>query len=321
MLNDKTCISCGSNLKFNNTTGFFICNYCGKIYTSEGKNPPPSLALVDEQMRAKHYPEAKNTLLKLRRLEPNNPSYVLRSILCQFQAASIPQLLTNSRNNATQLHSIKNSVSWDNLHTCLPDEKKPLTEKIMDYCNLSLDITVLNRGIDKSKVYLQSEPTRPAKFWDPEETSTTVIAVTKNFEYLYAVRELLSLLIGLAVCGCTFGAVTFLIANQFTNGNYSLLIAAIVTIITGIIVSMIINHFVRLRAKNKPRVKPEKPYKKMNPKLEAITDKLPKSDATIVRKARQKEQAEMEENLAKRQVLEEKQKAIFLEIKDLAAGL
>jgi len=155
-MNYKTCISCGGALKFDRSLGFFKCTFCGKIHTIDGTDTPLSLPVVDEHMHAHRFNEAKTALARLIGLEPDNPLFVLRMILCRFGMTGTPALLHCARNNPDRLREIAECPDWENLNATSSDGKIGFSEAVKEYCSISLELIELEKKIGQNQSFLES---------------------------------------------------------------------------------------------------------------------------------------------------------------------
>ena len=153
-MSTKTCVSCGGELKFDRNTGLFECTFCGKIHTMRGKDVPLSLARVDADMHAHRFEKAEESLSQLIDLEPENPLFVLRDILCDFHMTSATILLSCAKSNPKTLLEIRDCEKWDDLRNCLPYEQSGMVDRIREYCDVSLKIAELSGRIEKNEDYL-----------------------------------------------------------------------------------------------------------------------------------------------------------------------
>lgn len=154
----KSCVSCGGELKFNRSTGLFECTFCGKIHTMRGKDVPLSLARVDRDMYAHRFDKAEESLSQLITLEPDNPLFVLRDILCDFHMTSATTLLSCAKTNPNLMSDIRNCEKWNDLKNCLPGEQQEMVDKIKEYCDISLALYDTNVRIEKNEAYLDVPP-------------------------------------------------------------------------------------------------------------------------------------------------------------------
>ncbi len=153
-MSTKTCVSCGGELKFDRNTGLFECTFCGKIHTMRGKDVPLSLARVDADMHAHRFEKAEESLSQLIDLEPENPLFLLRDILCDFHMTSATILLSCAKSNPKTLMEIRDCEKWDALKNCLPYEQSEMVDRIREYCDVSLKIAELSGRIEKNEEYL-----------------------------------------------------------------------------------------------------------------------------------------------------------------------
>ncbi|MBO4793145.1 MAG: hypothetical protein J5556_01090, partial [Deltaproteobacteria bacterium] len=177
-MTNKTCVTCGGELKFNRSNGFFVCTFCGKIHTTEGKDKPLSLATVDQHMHTHQFQKAQAVLDELRALEPNNPIFVLRNILIQFRMTSAGLLLSCAKSNSSQLESILACSDWDTLRQYLPDQQSHFVDDLKEYCSISLQINELKHKIKLNEDFLSTRDRRNAPPATLEKNTSSSPAAT-----------------------------------------------------------------------------------------------------------------------------------------------
>ena len=133
---DQTCVTCGGELKFNRTSGLYECVSCGKVHAVVGRESPLSLLDVDERMHAHRYNEAEGILLQLRKMEPDNAVFILRSILIPYKMTSTTLLLSCAKTNPSLCRSIIDCKDWAELqshlsgaHSHFIDDIKPTEDR------------------------------------------------------------------------------------------------------------------------------------------------------------------------------------------------
>ena len=179
-MTNKTCVTCGGELKFNRSNGFFECTFCGKIHTTEGKDKPLSLAIVDQHMHTHQFQKAQAALDELRALEPNNPIFVLRNILIQFRMTSAGLLLSCAKSNSSQLESILACPDWDTLRQYLPDQQSHFVDDLKEYCSISLQINELKHKIKLNEDFLSTRDRRNAPPATLEKNTSSTPAATEK---------------------------------------------------------------------------------------------------------------------------------------------
>ena len=164
-MKNKTCVTCGGELKFNRNLGFFECTFCGKIHAMTGKDTPLSLKLVDQHMHAHRFNQAKEALAELMRLEPDNPLFVLRKILCKFGMTSAPLLLSCAKSNPAQIRKILDCPDWDDLGACITNGRRNIVDAIKEYCTVSLELINVSERIDQNRYFLDDQTVAAGSFW------------------------------------------------------------------------------------------------------------------------------------------------------------
>ena len=136
----KLCSSCGAELTFNRSIGFYECSHCGTIHKPGVDNKPLSIDTVDEFMQTHKYDDALHVLVKLIDKEPDNPYFFLRSILLKYRMTQLNILLNSSKNNKKTMESILHDEQWDKLKEMLPEDKKDLTKYVISFCVNAIEI-------------------------------------------------------------------------------------------------------------------------------------------------------------------------------------
>lgn len=163
-----SCVSCGGELKFNRNLGFFECKFCGKIHTMNGKDVPLSLAKVDEHMLAHRFDAAEKALAELRALEPDNPLFFLRTILCKFKMTKASTMLSCTKSD-NLIRTIMDCPDWEELRSYLPAEDQHFVNDVKQYCRNSLELIELDKRIDLNKGFLATTDTKEKKEKQPED--------------------------------------------------------------------------------------------------------------------------------------------------------
>ena len=184
---NQNCVTCGGELKFNRKSGLFECTSCGKVHAVVGQERPLSLFDVDEKMHAHKYEEADEMLKELRALEPENPLFILRSILASYKMTSTSLLLSCAKTNPSLCNSIMNSKQWYELKPYLSGSHSHFIEDIKSYCQVSIEIHSLAQKIKRNQDFL-SMPGRtsgvamvvPIKSDSEEQSQEGILARLKN---------------------------------------------------------------------------------------------------------------------------------------------
>ena len=184
---DQTCVTCGGELKFNRTSGLYECVSCGKVHAVVGRESPLSLLDVDERMHAHRYNEAEGILLQLRKMEPDNSVFILRSILIPYKMTSTTLLLSCAKTNPSLCRSIIDCKDWAELQSHLSGAHSHFIDDIKRYCQVSIDIHSLTQKIARNEAFL-STPGRtsgsalalPAKDGDNEDSPDGFLSRLKS---------------------------------------------------------------------------------------------------------------------------------------------
>ncbi len=184
---DQTCVTCGGELKFNRTSGLYECVSCGKVHAVVGRESPLSLLDVDERMHAHRYNEAEGILLQLRKMEPDNAVFILRSILIPYKMTSTTLLLSCAKTNPSLCRSIIDCKDWAELQSHLSGAHSHFIDDIKRYCQVSIDIHSLTQKIARNEAFL-STPGRtsgsalalPAKDGDNEDSPDGFLSRLKS---------------------------------------------------------------------------------------------------------------------------------------------
>ena len=150
----KICSSCGGELTFNRSIGFYECHHCGTIHKPGVDNKPLSIDTVDEFMQTHKYDDAMHVLVKLIDKEPGNPYFFLRSILLKYRMTQLNILLNSSKNNRNTINTIYHDDQWAKLSEMLPESQKDLTGCIIKFCANAIEILDTRSRIEETKKYI-----------------------------------------------------------------------------------------------------------------------------------------------------------------------
>ena len=176
----KTCSSCGAELTFNRSIGFYECSHCGTIHKPGVDNKPLSIDTVDEFMKSHKYDDALHVLVKLIDKEPDNPFFYLRSILLKYRMTQLNILLNSSKNNKKTMESILHDEQWDKLKVMLPEDKKDLTKYVISFCVNAIEILD-----NKAKIKERSKYIVPQGNSSRDETMDTAAGTSDQFYSVY----------------------------------------------------------------------------------------------------------------------------------------
>lgn len=237
----KTCSTCGADLKFNSTTGFYECSFCGIIHKPGVDNKPQSMDTVDEFMRAKRFDDAKHVLDKLIKKEPDNPYFVLRDILFEQKMMETHILLGTAKHKKETLESIMNNKRWDELKTILPSESSSLPDDIRKYCETAITVIDMEDELKDSETNvelsknLQKASTRTRHLGGPYYA----VDIEKPSEDLY--DRVVSVMFAFPIAIFLFGFTTYFLAHLFLDVTASVGVALVATLIGWVIVTILLS--------------------------------------------------------------------------------
>lgn len=282
----KTCSTCGADLKFNSTTGFYECSFCGIIHKPGVDNRPQSMETVDAFMRAKRYDDARHVLDKLIKKEPNNPYFVLRDILFEQKMMETHILLGTAKHKKEILEEVMNSSRWDELKKVLPSESSSLPDDIRDYCRTAIEMVGMEEELKDSRtdVELSRNLKNPGKKeLHLMENVRLDVPQEKPSEDLY--DSVVSIMFSFPIALLLFGFSTYFLAHLFLDVTASVGVALVMTLLGWVVVSIFLTNFRKRRriAKNEEGSKEEQKlradiekYKAAEEKQNELLDKIRK---------------------------------------------
>ena len=281
----KICSTCGADLKFNSTTGFYECSFCGIIHKPGVDNKPQSMDTVDEFMRAKRFDDAKHVLDKLIRKEPDNPYFVLRDILFEQKMMETHILLGTAKHKKETLESIMNNKRWDELKTILPSGSSSLPDDIRKYCETAITLIEMEDELKDSETdvelskNLQKASTRTRHLGGPYYA----VDIEKPSEDLY--DRVVSIMFAFPIALVLFGFTTYFLAHLVLNVTASVGVGLVATLIGWIVVTILLTLLRKRR-----RIRKEEQGSEEEQKLTADIEKY---------KAAEEEQKELLDKIRK----------------------
>ena len=190
-MSTKVCSSCSGTLHFNRKSGFFVCDFCGKVYVHENEETPLSLGSVDQLMLQHKFTEAKERLKYLTEVEPDIDLFTLRSFLCDFHFNNTAHLLNSLNNDPKKAEEVKTWPYWEIFRKELPDDNKAFVDLILEYCDLCSEL---------GKLRTEFGADTKAPVFTPELGEYEKI-VPKNNNILSTVIIVLVTMLGIAIPG------------------------------------------------------------------------------------------------------------------------
>lgn len=149
MIKGYNCTTCGGNLSHEEGSFYYICKFCGKIYTEDLSEI--NVKTVRFLRARKRIQEAKAHLNLLMKEDPENFVYIWEMLNCSLSPDPVSMYLSQKSHNLKLLKSLLENQWYRKLKKTLPYREKGYTDEIEEYISVCEEISDLEYKLDKTK--------------------------------------------------------------------------------------------------------------------------------------------------------------------------
>ena len=149
MIKGYNCATCGGNLSHDEGSFYYVCKFCGKIYTEDlSEINVKTVRLLRARKRTQ---EARAHLNLLMKEDPDNFVYIWEMLNCSLSPAPVSMYLSQRSHDMKLLKSVLENQWYRKLKKALPEDKKGYTNEIEEYIRVCEEISDIEYELDKTK--------------------------------------------------------------------------------------------------------------------------------------------------------------------------
>ena len=149
MIKGYNCATCGGNLSHDEGSFYYVCKFCGKIYTEDlSEINVKTVRLLRARKRTQ---EARAHLNLLMKEDPDNFVYIWEMLNCSISPAPVSMYLSQRSHDMKLLKSVLENQWYRKLKKALPEDKKGYTNEIEEYIRVCEEISDIEYELDKTK--------------------------------------------------------------------------------------------------------------------------------------------------------------------------
>ena len=149
MIKEYSCASCGGNLSHEEGSFYYVCKFCGKLYTEDLSEI--NVKTVRFLRARKRVQEARAHLNVLLKEEPDNFVYIWEMLNCSLSPAPVSMYLSQKSHDLKLLKGFLENQWYRKLKKTLPEGQKGYTDEIEEYISVCEEIGDLEYKLDKTK--------------------------------------------------------------------------------------------------------------------------------------------------------------------------
>lgn len=147
----KTCPKCASPLKYDRSSKYLICSYCGLRQPVDLVEKDITLDEIDKLLSERAFIKVKPMIIDLLNARPDDPKVIIRYILCALHAKDLKTLFTAGIDNPKNINQILERPEWDKIEANLTEENEDFIYLVKAYLEMSLKICDLNGDLGDAR--------------------------------------------------------------------------------------------------------------------------------------------------------------------------